>query len=184
MQANANGDLSCLRVGFRRARPALEFFQIIFLLHRFLLPSSSPSEQNHSARFSFAENDQHQSASGRISDPEKSVLLFAMLWVKEFHRTRVCPDGLSLFKPDPMFAIVHTENRVSDCFGIDEWKALARAARSTIRLRLKFSTRTLRFFRPIGLETILPTHSKNLQLKLIRRRARSDGAAHRLQETR
>jgi hypothetical protein len=36
----------------------------------------------------------------------------------------------------------------------------------------------------IGLETMLPTHWKNLQLKIIRRRARSDGAAHRLQETR
>jgi Peptidase family M50 len=92
--------------------------------------------------------------------------------------------SLLFFNLLPAFPIVHTENRVSDCFGIDEWKALARAARSTIRLRLKFSTRTLRFFRPIGLETILPTHSKNLQLKLIRRRARSDGAAHRLQETR
>jgi hypothetical protein len=86
--------------------------------------------------------------------------------------------------PWHLVAPVLTENRVSDCFGIDEWKALARAARSTIRLRLKFSTRTLRFLRPIGLETILPTHSKNLQLKLIRRRARSDGGAHRLQETR
>jgi hypothetical protein len=39
---------------------------------------------------------------------------------------------------------VLTENLVSDCFGIDEWKALAKAARSTRRLRLKFSTRTLR----------------------------------------
>ena len=40
--------------------------------------------------------------------------------------------------------LVLTENLVSDCFGIDEWKALAKAARSTRRLRLKFSTRTLR----------------------------------------
>src|SRR5262245_3670618 len=54
---------------------------------------SSRDQANHSARFSFAENDQQQTASGRISDPEKSVLLFAMLWVKEFHRTRVGPDG-------------------------------------------------------------------------------------------
>src|SRR5262249_53228857 len=41
-------------------------------------------------------------------------------------------------------ALVLTENLVSDYFGIDEWKALAKAARSTRRLRLKFSTRTLR----------------------------------------
>jgi hypothetical protein len=39
-------------------------------------------------------------------------------------------------------------------------------------------------FRLIGLKTILPTHSKILQLKLIRQRARIDGVAHRLQETR
>ena len=39
---------------------------------------------------------------------------------------------------------VLTENLVSDCFGIEEWKALAKAARSTRRLRLKFSTPTLR----------------------------------------
>jgi len=78
---------------------------------------------------------------------------------------------------------VLTENRVSDYFSIDEWKALAKAARSTRRLRLKFSRVRFAVFRLIGLETIPPTHSKNLQLKLIRRRARSDGAAHRLQET-
>ncbi len=41
-------------------------------------------------------------------------------------------------------ATVLAENLVSDCFGIDECKALAKAARSTRRLRLKFSTRTLR----------------------------------------
>jgi hypothetical protein len=48
------------------------------------------------------------------------------------------------------------------------------------------NSRRVRFgvFRPIGLETIVATHSKNLQLKPIRRRARTDGAAHRLQETR
>src|SRR5690242_2346550 len=77
-------------------------FFIDFCFLRCRLPSRD--QTNHSARFSFAENDQQQSASGRISDPEKSVLLFAMFWVKEFHRTRVRPDGLSLFEPDPMFA--------------------------------------------------------------------------------
>src|SRR5437870_3888258 len=68
------------------------------------LPSGD--QANHPARFSFAENDQQQSASGRISDPEKSVLAFTMLWVKEFLRPTVRPDSLSLFKPDPMFSIV------------------------------------------------------------------------------
>jgi len=52
----------------------------------------------------------------------------------------VHPEGQTLAVRLPVL----TENLVSDCFGIDEWKALAKAARSTRRLRLKFSTRTLR----------------------------------------
>src|ERR1051326_3012214 len=67
---------------------------------------SSRDQANHAARFPLAENDQQQSASSRISDSEKSIFGFAMLRVKEFHGARVSPDGLSLFKPDPMFAIV------------------------------------------------------------------------------
>src|SRR3989442_3655177 len=67
---------------------------------------SSRDQANHSARFPLAENNQQQSASSRISDSEKSILRFAMLRVKEFYRARIRPDGLSLFKPDPMFAIV------------------------------------------------------------------------------
>ena len=41
-----------------------------------------------------------------MTDPEKSILSFAMLWVKEFYGAGVRPDGLSLFKPDPVLAIV------------------------------------------------------------------------------
>jgi hypothetical protein len=43
------------------------------------------------------------------------------------------------------------ENLVSDCFSIDEWKTFAKAARSTRRLRLKFSTVRFGVFRLIGL---------------------------------
>src|SRR5262245_60387031 len=67
---------------------------------------SRGDQANQTARLALAENDQQQSASGRMSDSEKSVLRFAMLRVKEFYRASVCPDGLGLFKPDSMFAIV------------------------------------------------------------------------------
>jgi hypothetical protein len=56
---------------------------------------------------------------------------------------------------------VLTENLVSDCFGIDECKEIAKAARSKKLLGLKLSTRSLRYLPSIGLETILPTFEES-----------------------
>src|SRR5437899_9042947 len=87
----------------------LSFFKLYSFFIGFCFLScrlSSRDQANHTARFPLAEDDQQQSASSRISDSEKSILRFAMLRVKEFYRARVRPDGLSLFKPDPMFAMV------------------------------------------------------------------------------
>jgi hypothetical protein len=56
---------------------------------------------------------------------------------------------------------VLTESLVSDCFGIDECKEIAKAARSKKLLGLKLSTRSLRYLPSIGLETILPTFEES-----------------------
>src|SRR4030095_12929654 len=88
----------------------LSFFRSYSFFIGFRLLScrlASRDQSNHSPRFPFAENDQQQAAAGRVSDPEKSVFRFAMLRVEEFHRTRVRPDRLRLFKPDPMLTIVN-----------------------------------------------------------------------------
>ena len=41
-----------------------------------------------------------------MSDPKKSILCVAMSRIEEFDGPRVRPNGLSLFKPNPVFAIV------------------------------------------------------------------------------
>ena len=75
-----------------------------------------------------------------------------------------------------------TENLVSDRVGIGESNA---ELEPPVQRDYFGKILDVRFdvLRRVGTETILPTRSENQQLKVVRRRARSDGAIRRLQET-
>lgn len=51
---------------------------------------------------SFTKDDEQDPLLTRMPNADEAILVGAMLWIVEFGRVRVCPDGLGLFEPNAM----------------------------------------------------------------------------------
>src|SRR6266851_5178782 len=64
------------------------------------LPSRNDSDDL--APVSFTKDDQQDPLFTRMPNADESILVRTMVWIVEFGRKRVCPDGLGLFEPEAM----------------------------------------------------------------------------------